>query len=117
MNLRRQRARTLLNATKDHQKDIDKAANEKAMKAKAEARGSFINVTKTIVKPFKEYLRVKDMESVRKLEKELGGGHQKSWGLIGVEGNVNISRLIIIHTTTTDDLYPWLTNGATPNSS
>ena len=23
---------------------------------------------------------------------------------------VNISRLIIIHTTTTDDLYPWLTN-------
>lgn len=86
MNLRRQRARTLLNATKDHQKDIDKAANEKAMKAKAEARGSFINVTETIVKPFKEYLRVKDMETVRKLEKELGGGHQKSWGLIGVEG-------------------------------
>ena len=98
-SLRRQRARTLMNADKDRQKERDARAKAAAAAAPGgnaagtagagtagTAAGTAGNSGEVHDKAMSEYIRTKDMMEVRRLEKELVGQHHgKHEALIGME--------------------------------
>ena len=89
--LRRQRARTLMNAAKD--RSNERVAREKA---KLEHIQSNTGDVVTEEKPFREYIRVKDMEKVRKLESNLVGHQGASLDLIGSEDRKSVGKRKIL---------------------
>ena len=82
-SLRRQRARTLMNADKDRQKERDARAKAAGTAGTAATAGSN---DKSHDKAISQYIRTKDMLEVRRLEKELVGQHHgEHEALIGME--------------------------------